>query len=146
MMHPSRKDEPGGFMATLFTRIINREIPASVLYEDQLCIVILDIAPVNKGHALVISKEAYETVNDCPSEKLTHLMDVTKQTVRKMEEVLGIDGYNILVNNRPASGQEVPHLHIHVIPRYAQDRKTPVFSKEQYLDGEIDQYAEKLKF
>ncbi len=132
-------------MATLFSRIISGEIPASVLYEDHLCIVILDIAPVNKGHALVIAREEYETLADCPDDVLAHLFSVSKRVIAQMEQELSIDGYNILVNNRSASGQEVPHLHIHVIPRYEKDQKTPRFSKEQYGPGEMEKMAETLK-
>ncbi len=132
-------------MATLFSRIISRELPAAVLYEDEMCMVILDIAPVNKGHALVIAREEYETLTDCPDNVLSHLLSVTKKVALKMESALDIDGYNILVNNREASGQEVPHLHIHVIPRYSGDRKTPRFSKEQYSEGEMESTARMLR-
>lgn len=132
-------------MASLFTRIMNREIPASIIHEDRLCIVILDIAPVNKGHALVISREEYESIEECPLEVMTHLLDITTQIAQKMKKSLAVDGYNILINNRPASGQEIPHLHIHVIPRYHQDGKTPSFRKDVYAEGEIDQMAELLK-
>ncbi len=131
-------------MATLFTRIINREIPSSVLYEDELCIAILDIAPVNKGHALVISKEEYATTVSCPDEVLQHLVTIAKRLDMKMREVLEADATNIIINNGPASGQEVPHLHVHVIPRYIDDRKKVVPLKEQYSDGELAAYAQRL--
>ncbi len=66
-------------MPTLFTRIINKEIPAAVLYEDSMCIAILDIFPVNKGHALVIAKEEYPTTVECPDEVLSHLIVIAKR-------------------------------------------------------------------
>ena len=63
-----------------------------------------------------------------------------------MREKLGADGTNIMINNGPASGQEVPHLHIHVIPRYFDDHKTFVFpSKEKYEEGEMQKYGDLLK-
>ena len=132
-------------MATLFSRIIAGELPAAVLYEDELCMVILDIAPVNKGHALVISREEYETTQECPGEVLAHLMAVANRVAKRLEQELDIDGYNLLINNRSASGQEVPHLHVHVIPRYEGDGKTPVFSKEHYQEGEMERIARSLR-
>ena len=132
-------------MASLFSKIISREIPASVIHEDERCIVILDIAPVNKGHALIISRQEYETMDECPAKIMNHLMEISRRVVSSMERVLGIDGYNLLINNRRASGQEIPHLHIHIIPRYDGDGKTPLFKKEQYRDGEADELAARLK-
>jgi len=132
-------------MATIFSKIIDGEIPSVNLYEDETCIVILDISPVNKGHALVIARDEFETLLDCPDEIINHLMQVAKRVVRRMEEVLRIDGYNILINNRPASGQEVPHLHIHVIPRFKGDGKSPIAQKEQYDEMEIVELGKKLK-
>ncbi len=131
-------------MATLFTKIINREIPSSILYEDEMCIAILDIAPVNKGHALVISKGEYPTTVSCPDTELQHLMSVAKKIDIKMREVLKADATNIIINNGPAAGQEVPHLHVHIIPRYTGDNKKVVPVKEEYGEGELASYAEKL--
>ncbi len=131
-------------MATLFTKIINREIPSSILWEDEICIAILDIAPVNKGHALVISREEYPTTADCPDSQLQHLMSVAKRIDMKMREALKADATNIIINNGPAAGQEVPHLHIHIIPRYLGDNKKVTPLKESYGDGELAEFAQKL--
>ncbi len=132
-------------MATIFEMIINGDIPSTKLYEDDLCIAILDINPVNKGHALVISKECYPTFTDAPLETLSHMMDIARRIDQKQREVLDADGTNIMINNSPASGQEVPHLHIHVIPRKEGDGKTPVMAKCRYEDGEAAKYGEMLK-
>ena len=131
-------------MATIFEMIINGDIPSTKLYEDDLCIAILDINPVNKGHALVISRKCYPTFTDVPMETLSHMMEIARRIDQKQREALGADGTNIMINNSPASGQEVPHLHIHVIPRYSGDGKTPVFSKEAYSGDEAKEYGEKL--
>ena len=133
------------YMATVFEMIINGEIPSVKLYEDDLCLVILDINPVSKGHALVISKECYPTFTEIPMATLSHMMEIARKVDQKQREVLKAEGTNIMINNSPASGQEVPHLHIHVIPRYSGDGKTPVFKKEKYADGEAAAYGEKLK-
>lgn len=132
-------------MATIFSKIIEGEIPSVNIYEDEVCVVILDISPVNKGHALVIARDEYETLLDCPDETLNHMMQVSKRVVQKLTEVLNIDGYNILINNKPASGQEVPHLHIHIIPRFTNDGKSPIAQKETYGEMEMVELGKKLQ-
>ncbi|MGN1163562.1 MAG: HIT family protein [Candidatus Ornithospirochaeta sp.] len=133
-------------MATVFEMIRDGEIPSTKIYEDDLCFVILDLSPVNKGHALVISKECAPTFTEVKDETLHHMINVAKKVDGKMRSVLGADGTNIMINNGPASGQEVPHLHIHVIPRYSGDGKTFSFpSKEKYSEGEMAEYGERLK-
>ena len=125
--------------------IINGEIPSVRLYEDEECIVILDINPVAKGHALVISRNPYPTFTDVPEKTLHHMMDIARKVDQKQREVLKAEGTNIMINNSPASGQEVPHLHIHVIPRKEGDGKTPKLDKTKYEEGEAALYGEKLR-
>ena len=132
-------------MATIFEMIINGEIPSTRLYEDDQCVVILDINPTKKGHALVISRKPYRNFTEVPFETLCHMMKIAQLVDKKQREVLGAEGTNIIINNDPASGQEVPHLHIHVIPRYTGDGRTMKGEKDKYEDGEIAVYGEKLR-
>ena len=132
-------------MPTVFEMIINGDIPSTKLYEDDSVLVILDINPVQKGHSLVISKKAYPNFTDCPAGELAHMMEVAQRVDLRLRSVLGCQGTNIMINNSPASGQEVPHLHIHVIPRFSGDGKTPAFPKEKYVDGEISRYGDLLR-
>lgn len=131
---------------TVFSRIIDGEIPSVKLHEDDQCIVILDINPVGKGHALVIAKHPYPTFSDCPAATLSHMMEVAKQVDAMERKILKCDGTNILINNGKASGQEVPHLHIHVIPRYFNDGQSFGFHKQTYQDGEMAELGGKLSF
>ena len=131
-------------MATVFEMIINGDIPSVKLYEDDECIVILDINPVSKGHALVISRRCYPTFTDVPMETLSHMMEIARKVDSRQREVLGAEGTNIMINNGPASGQEIPHLHIHVIPRYDNDGQVLGFRKTSYDDGEIAAYGARL--
>jgi histidine triad (HIT) family protein len=132
-------------MASLFTKIIRGEIPCSKIYEDDKCIAILDIFPNHKGHSLVIPKEQYETIMDCPQEILSHLMNIVKKISEKQMNVLSCHGINININNKKAAGQEIPHLHIHVIPRYQHDGYKLGFGQEKYQEGEIQEYCNILK-
>jgi histidine triad (HIT) family protein len=131
-------------METIFTKIIKGEIPATKLYSDDLCIAILDIAPVNKGHALVISREPYPTIGDCPPKTLSRMMEIVKKLDAAMHKELDAEATNIVINNGPAAGQEVPHLHIHIIPRYSGDGKRFIPKKTAYNEGEIADYGRKL--
>lgn len=131
-------------MATVFEMIINGGIPSTRLYEDDEVLVILDINPIAKGHSLVISKTAYPDFTDCPADRLGHMMEIAQKVDLKLRSALGCDGTNILINNGPAAGQEIPHLHIHVIPRYKDDGQTFGFEKTKYADGEIAQYGARL--
>ncbi len=131
-------------METIFTKIINGEIPSTQLYTDDRCIVILDIAPVHKGHALVISREPYPTTETCPDDLLGHMMKIARKLDISMRKKIGAEATNIIINNGPAAGQEVPHLHIHVIPRFAGDGKQFIPKKEQYHDGEIQEFQSRL--
>jgi len=131
-------------METIFTKIINGDIPSTKLYEDELCVAILDIAPVNKGHALVISRQPYPTIGECPLDLIGHMMKIVQRLDQMMRTALGADATNIVINNGAAAGQEVPHLHIHVIPRYTEDGKRIIPLKESYKEDEITIYGEKL--
>ena len=124
-------------METIFTKIIKKEIPSVQLYEDDQAIVILDIAPVSAGHALIISKEPYPTIDQCPNDLLGHLMAIVKQVDIKLKEKLKADATNIVINNGKAAGQKC-HLHIHVISSLIpMTKKISPLLKKSYKDGEI---------
>ena len=133
-------------METIFTKIRDGVIPSVKLHQDELCFVILDINPVNKGHLLVITNESYPTLADCPEATLAHLMRLVKRADAQLRQTLGCDATNIVINNGKESRQEVPHLHIHVIPRYKDDQKHFLLSKEQYEEGEIQRLGRRLEF
>jgi len=133
-------------MVSIFTNIINGEIPATKLYEDDVCIAILDLFPNNKGHTLVIPKVEHESITDYDDTVLQHVISVVKKVAQKQMDVLSCAGNNIVVNNKHAAGQEIPHLHFHIIPRYENDGHTMFSSKkEEYAEGEMNILGEKLK-
>ena len=100
---------------SLFTRIINREIPAEILYEDELCIVINDIAPQAPVHMLVIPKQEIPRLVDASQEDqpiLGHLLLVAGEVARQF----GVDdAFRLVVNNGADAGQTVFHLHLHIL-------------------------------
>jgi histidine triad (HIT) family protein len=102
-------------MSTIFEKIINRDIPAEILYEDELCIAIRDVNPQAPVHALVIPKKLIPRIADAEegdSETLGHLLLIAREVARA--EQLG-QGFRIVINNGSDGGESVPHLHIHVL-------------------------------
>ncbi|TFG23791.1 MAG: HIT family protein [Promethearchaeota archaeon] len=123
----------------LFCNITTNEIPAKIIFNDEICIGILDIFPISKGHTLVIPKSHYSTIEDIPDDILTHLMVVVKKLGKKIHNRLNIDGYNILQNNFTAAGQVINHFHIHIIPRKKDDAKFQIkIPKLQIDDSTLD--------
>ena len=105
-------------MSSVFTRIIKREIPAAILYEDNLAIAFLDIAPINPGHTLVVPKAEVPYLSQLPPETAAHIFCVAQKiasAIRKSS--IPCDGINLCLNDGQAAGQEIFHLHLHVIPR-----------------------------
>lgn len=101
----------------LFCKIISGEIPAKIVYEDDTSIAFLDIAPCTEGHTVVIPKKHYENFTDMNEKDAGNLFASVKKIASAVEKATGADGSNIGLNNGKAAGQEVPHVHIHIIPR-----------------------------
>jgi len=130
----------------IFCRIAAKEIPATIVYEDDETLVFMDIGPIIKGHALVISKKHYDPVTDTPDEIVAKLHVVAKKIAKAQMNGLGADGVNIMQNNGKASGQEVPHIHVHVIPRYNDDGHHWNWNAGTYDDfEEMKILAEKMR-
>ncbi|QAR34393.1 HIT family protein [Geovibrio thiophilus] len=108
-------------METIFTKIINGEIPAAKVYEDDDFLAILDIRPVNFGHTLLIPKKYFVNVFDAPLDVAAKIYPVLTKIANGMKNALNCDGVNIYQNNGAAAGQEVFHAHLHIVPRYEGD-------------------------
>ena len=106
----------------IFCKIIDGEIPCYKLYEDEDVLAFLDISQVTKGHALVVSKKHFENFLSTPQEEKHKVMDVAQRIGQVEIKLLGAKGVNILTNCYEAAGQSVMHFHVHVIPRYEEDK------------------------
>jgi histidine triad (HIT) family protein len=135
-----------GHMKTIFEKIVDGELPSVKIHEDEYCVVIMDINPIKKGHCLVVSKKPYEILAECPQDILCHLILVAQQADKNLREKLHCDGTNLIINNGKAANQQVPHLHIHIMPRYTGDNTTVAVPHEKYSDGELEEYGKLLKF
>ncbi len=105
----------------IFCKIIDGVIPSTRLYEDEEFVIMLDIGPASKGHALLIPKDHYANLFEMPEELLKKAVVLAKSFGEKLKNALGADGMNLVQNNGLAAGQTVYHFHMHLIPRYEGD-------------------------
>jgi histidine triad (HIT) family protein len=105
----------------IFCKIANGTIPSVKVHEDDEFVAFLDISPASKGHTLAVPKKHHETLIDMPPESLARYALFVKQAAEKITKKLNSDGFNVLMNNKPAAGQVVPHAHFHIIPRWDDD-------------------------
>ncbi len=106
----------------LFCKIASGEIPSKVIYDSKDVMAFLDIKPANPGHVLIIPKEHFEILPTLPEDLNSSLLQVVKIVTQAQIEALGAQGVNVLQNNGELAGQAVPHIHIHVIPRFKDDK------------------------
>ena len=126
-------------MENIFLKIINSEIPAHIIYEDDLVIAFLDIMPVNKGHTLVVPKKHFVNILDGDPDILAHMMKVVQKVAQAQIKELGAEGFNLVVNNGVAGGQEVMHSHFHVVPRYLNDN---AYQKPSHVECSKEEFVE----
>ena len=130
----------------IFCKIINKEIPSKIIYEDEKCIAFLDINPTNKGDALIATKEHYETFTDVSDNLLKHCAVIAKKIAIKQKKVFDYTDYNILSNNGKNAGQFVSHFHMHITPRLANDGLKVTSHHLKLEDKEFEEIQKKLKF
>ena len=130
----------------VFCKIINGELPAVKIFEDNDSIAFMDIGPIVKGHLLVIPKEHYANLADTPAEILVKLIAVVKKIAAAQKKALQADGVNIMQSNGRAAGQLVDHIHFHVIPRFISDGHHWNWHPQKYADStEMQVFGDKIK-
>ncbi len=129
----------------IFCKIAAGEIPSATLYEDEDFRVILDLSPASKGHALILPKEHYRNLYDIDEETAAKAFVLAKKMVKKMTDVLGCDGYNVVQNNEEAAGQTVFHFHMHLIPRYKGDNVGLGWKMGELTDADKEEILKKIK-
>ena len=129
---------------TIFEKIINQEIPAYVVYEDEHVIAILDHAQQTKGHTLVMPKKHYDNVLDTPTEVYLEVMKVAQELAIQIKDKLQASGINLLTNANEVAGQSVMHFHVHILPRY-DDNDTLSISGPGHPEIDKQQVLEQIK-
>ena len=128
----------------LFCKIVKGEIPSYKVYEDDYVLAFLDAFPVSAGHVLVIPKKHFANYEEIDEENLFKIYRVVKKIGKALKSGLGVSGYNTTVNNGAVSGQVIPHLHIHLIPRRKGDG-LKLWPQGKYEKGEEEIVLKKIK-
>ena len=126
-------------MATIFTKIINREIPGYIVAEDDQYIAFLDINPLKEGHTLVVPKVEVDYVFDLDHQTLAGLFSFSKRVAKAIEEVVECDRVGVTV-----IGLEVPHAHVHLIPINTMDDMNFANMKLSFAKEEMEAMAKKI--
>ena len=128
----------------VFCKIIDGTIPAYKIYEDDETLAILDIAPTNYGHTLVIPKDHTENIYTLSPELACRLMLTAQKMAVSVKNGLDVDGINMIMNNESAAGQIINHAHIHIIPR-TNDDGFKHWPHKEYKKGDMEVYRDKIK-
>ncbi|MCB0077319.1 MAG: HIT family protein [Anaerolineales bacterium] len=105
----------------LFCKIIDGEIPGTFVHQDERAVIFLDINQAAEGHLLIVPRHHVEMWHELDGELAAHLARLSVDWAAPMLDVAGTDHYNVAVNNGAFASQEVPHLHLHLIPRHKND-------------------------
>lgn len=129
----------------IFCKIVKKQAPASIIYEDTSVMAFLDLRPLSMGHSLVIPKEHYVDIFDTPTQEIGGIHKVAKQIALAVKEATNADGISIIQQNGRAAGQDIFHLHVHVVPRF-NGQKLPGFGElKEAQRTDLDAWAKKIK-
>jgi len=128
----------------IFCKIVAGQIPSKTVFATDKLIVFLDIGPLAEGHLLIIPREHYPTLVDMPGNLCGEMASALPRLGRALLRVTGAAGFNLLVNNGEVAGQEVAHVHWHLIPRASGDGLGYRWNPKPYPQGRIDELAERF--
>jgi len=129
----------------IFCKIIAGDIPAARLIDDEHSLALMDVAPLAEGHALLIPKGHYQTLDEMPAEEAAAMLAHLPALVRAVQQATRCEGVNVLQNNGRVAHQVVPHVHFHVIPRNAGDEFHFNWPAGSYPEGRMDELAEQIR-
>ena len=131
-------------MDCLFCDILDGKKDGHFLYEDNSHVAILDKYPIDVGHGLVIPREHHEKITDMTPEDVGNVFSLVPKIAKAIINATGADAFSIGQNNGLAAKQIVPHVHIHIIPRY--NNKGTVWTKRQISNyDELSELAKKIR-
>ncbi|MBN1125686.1 MAG: HIT family protein [Sedimentisphaerales bacterium] len=129
----------------IFCKIIAGNIPCYKIYEDDMTLAFLDVGPISTGHTLIVPKEHYKKLHECPAKVLAAVSEIIGMIAGVIVETMESDGYNVLCNNGRSAGQIVDHVHFHVIPRNFDDGVFNRWPKFEYQPGQAEKVAAKIR-
>lgn len=131
-------------MDCIFCKIVAREIPAYIIFENDHVISFLDLHPNSQGHALLIPKKHFDTTLETAPDELASMISAVPNIARALMEAAGATGFNLIANNGADAGQVIMHTHWHIIPRHAGDGLRPWPSTTAQPE-QLTQLAEKIR-
>lgn len=129
----------------IFMKIARHEVPAFVLFEDEKTIAFLDTKPNTEGHALVIPKQPFRNVFSIDQESFAAVMETVRRIAPVVRDAVGAKGVHINSNHEPEAGQEVFHLHIHIIPRHDRGEFEFPWPKNELDPADAEALAAKIR-
>ena len=128
----------------IFCDMIEGKMPCYMIYHDDDCIAILDKYPIDNGHSLIITKKPYEKLTDMDVNEVAKLFSKIPKIANAIMSATNADAFSIAQNNGKAAKQIIPHVHIHIIPRY--NATGTLWTKRKILsDTELDELSQKIK-
>lgn len=128
----------------IFCEIINGKLPCHLIHKDDNHIVILDRYPIDVGHSLIITKKPYEKLTDMSVEEIMDLFSKIPKIINAIIKATKADGFSIAQNNGKAAKQIIPHVHVHIIPRY-NTTGTLWTQRKLVEDVELDKLVQKIR-
>lgn len=129
----------------IFCKIVKRQVPSNVVFENDNVLAFLDIRPVNEGHTLIIPKAHYRDIFDIPGELLGEVYRVTKEVAVAVKNTVKADGFSIFQQNGRAANQDIFHLHIHVIPRFSGQKNVPYNDLKLVSNDKLEKTALEIR-
>jgi histidine triad (HIT) family protein len=133
----------------VFCKIVKGEVPASIVFQDEVCLAFMDIYPVSRGHCLLIPKKHFTNLLDVDLDVLSHLTRRLAELTRKVQSSLKPEGILTAAANGKGAGQDIPHLHFHIIPRNRDDEfgfHFPEGYRDQMADrAQLDKLAKTIR-
>lgn len=129
----------------IFCKIAKGDIPSATIYETGDFKCILDVAPANRGHALIITKEHYDNIFQLDAETAAKIFSFATVAAKAIKEETGCEGMNVLQNNGAVAGQTVNHFHLHLVPRNTGDGVNMSWAPKETVSEEQQALAKAIK-
>ncbi len=132
-------------MECVFCRILKGELPKHEVADRERCVAFLDINPATRGHTLVVPKRHVERLSELSEDEAAEVLRLAGEVAEACVSRLGAAGVNFWINQGKVAGQVVPHLHLHVVPRYAEGEIRVEMHQKQAEQGELERVAQELR-
>jgi len=140
-------------MDCVFCSVINKKSTAAHVFENDGFIAFMDKYPINTGHTLVLPKEHYQTISDMPLKDIGKLFSLSSHIAKAVVKAVSADGFTLGQNNGEAANQIVPHVHVHIVPRFNNDseqgrwptRKTASIQELNEIADKIRKFIEPIR-